>query len=62
MSQPLSQFVGEFIYLDTMLPYALLRGIEPVVKTFFSRLEHGDFTALPPCWSLMNSPIDCCWR
>mgnify|MGYP001568683085 CR=1 FL=1 len=45
MSSPLSAFAGDAIYLDTMLPYALLRGIDPAVKPFFARLESGEFLA-----------------
>jgi hypothetical protein len=29
MSQPLTAFTGTALYLDTMIPYALLRGIDP---------------------------------
>ncbi|MBI3943686.1 MAG: hypothetical protein HY326_11790 [Chloroflexi bacterium] len=45
MTAPLSGFSGSTIYLDTMLPYAFLRGIDPGVKAFFDRLESGDITA-----------------
>ncbi len=45
MTSPLSAFAGEAIYLGTMLPYALLRSIDPAVKPFFARLESGEFLA-----------------
>lgn len=45
MTAPLSTFAGDVIYLDTMLPYALLRGIDPAVKSFFNRIERGAFLA-----------------
>jgi predicted nucleic acid-binding protein len=45
MTAPLSTFIGDVIYLDTMLPYALLRGIDPAVKPFFDRIERGTLLA-----------------
>lgn len=45
MTAPVSAFVGETIYLDSMLPYALLRGIDPAVKPFFDRIERGALLA-----------------
>lgn len=45
MSSPHNAFAGDAIYLDTMLPYALLRGMDPAVKPFFARLEGGEFLA-----------------
>jgi predicted nucleic acid-binding protein len=45
MTNPLANFSEEAIYLDTMVPYALLRGIDPATKTFFQRLEVGEFQA-----------------
>lgn len=45
MTTQLENFTGNGIYLDTMLPYALLRGIEPRVQTFFRRLELGEVEA-----------------
>ena len=45
MTTPLSAFAGEVIYLDTMLPYMLLRGVEPTVKPFFERIERGECLA-----------------
>jgi predicted nucleic acid-binding protein len=45
MIAPISAFDKEAIYLDTMMPYALLRGIDPAIKTFFQRIERGEFQA-----------------
>jgi predicted nucleic acid-binding protein len=45
MSQILSDFSGTQIYLDTMVPYALLRGLDTAVQTFFAKLEEGQFHA-----------------
>ena len=45
MSQPLDRFVGQAVYLDTMLPYALVRGVEPEAKAFFNRIEQGNLSA-----------------
>lgn len=46
MIQPITDFRGQVIYLDTMIPYALFRNIETtVVKGLFSRLQAGDFQA-----------------
>ena len=45
MTAPLGAFTGSVIYLDTMLPYMLLRGVDPAVKHFFKRIEEGDFAA-----------------
>ena len=42
MSQPLTAFTGTALYLDTMIPYALLRGIDPAVRTLFARIEAGE--------------------
>ncbi len=38
MTAPLNTFNGSAIYLDTMLPYALLRGMDPLAKNFFERI------------------------
>lgn len=38
-------FQGNAIYLDTMVPYALLRGIEPSAKELFAQIEQGKFQA-----------------
>lgn len=45
MTAPLNTFSGNTIYLDTMLPYALLRGIDPAAKVFFERMGQGGFLA-----------------
>jgi hypothetical protein len=33
MSGPLADFTGDALYLDTMVPYALLRGIDPAAQS-----------------------------
>jgi predicted nucleic acid-binding protein len=43
--KPLTEFNETSIYLDTMVPYIFLRGIDPAIKPFFARLERGEFTA-----------------
>lgn len=45
MTLPLREFRENTIYLDTMLPYALLRGIDEEVKLFFERIEGGEIQA-----------------
>jgi predicted nucleic acid-binding protein len=45
MSERLSSFRGSRIYVDTMIPYALLRGIDLGVRLFFDRVECGEITA-----------------
>lgn len=45
MSGPLAEYTGDTLYLDTMIPYALLRGIEPAAKSFFNRVQSGEFVA-----------------
>jgi predicted nucleic acid-binding protein len=45
MSQPLSAFSGDTLYLDTTILYALLRGIEPGAQTLFTRIETGELRA-----------------
>jgi len=44
MATPLSSFTGNTIYIDTMIPYMLLRGIAEA-QPFFDRLERGDVSA-----------------
>ena len=39
MSEPLAAFAGTALYLDTMIPYALLRGIDPAAQVLFERIE-----------------------
>jgi hypothetical protein len=45
MSEFLHACPGPLIYLDTMLPYLLLRGLEPAVKPFFQRIDRGELMA-----------------
>lgn len=45
MTIPLSEFTGNALYLDTMLPYALLRGIDKAAKRLFIRIENGEIIA-----------------
>ncbi len=45
MADPLSAFTGNSIYLDTMLPYSLLRGVDEAIKTLFQRIERGELRA-----------------
>lgn len=45
MSEPLAHFTGSVLYLDTMMPYALLRGIDPAARTLFARIEAGELRA-----------------
>ncbi|MBN1316477.1 MAG: type II toxin-antitoxin system VapC family toxin [Anaerolineales bacterium] len=45
MSKPVSEFTGEALYVDTMIPYVLLRAIEPSAKHFFDRIQNGEFIA-----------------
>jgi len=45
MSEPLSAFTGDTLYLDTTVFYALLRGIEPAAQILFARIESGELRA-----------------
>lgn len=45
MSKPVAEFTGSALYLDTMAPYALLRGIEPAAETLFARIQTGTLIA-----------------
>ncbi len=45
MADPLSAFTGSVIYMDTMLPYLLLRSIDESVKPLFKRIEAGELRA-----------------
>lgn len=46
MSQPVAAFEGSVVYLDTMVPYALLRNIDgPPVKALFQRILTGELLA-----------------
>ncbi len=44
MAVSLNLFTGSEIYIDTMVPYMLLRGIVDV-RPFFERLERGEVSA-----------------
>ena len=45
MSQPWTAFTGTTLYLDTMVPYALLRGLESSAQELFARVEAGELRA-----------------
>jgi predicted nucleic acid-binding protein len=45
MSKPLADFTGDILYLDTMIPYALLRGIDPAAQALFACIEAGELLA-----------------
>ncbi|MGQ9586084.1 MAG: type II toxin-antitoxin system VapC family toxin [Anaerolineae bacterium] len=45
MSEPLTAFSGDTLYLDTTVLYALLRGIEPGARSLFARIETGELRA-----------------
>ncbi len=45
MADPLTAFTGNSIYLDTMLPYSLLRGVDDAVKPLFRRIERVELRA-----------------
>lgn len=45
MSESLAAFAGDVLYLDTMIPYALLRGVDPAARVLFSRIESGEMRA-----------------
>lgn len=45
MSRHIADFRGDIVYLDTMIPYALLRGIDPEAKFVFSRIQEGELKA-----------------
>jgi predicted nucleic acid-binding protein len=45
MSPSWSAFAGTVLYLDTMVPYALLRRLEPTVQELFARVERGEIRA-----------------
>jgi predicted nucleic acid-binding protein len=42
MSVSLAEFRGTTLYLDTMIPYALLRKIEPAATELFERIKAGE--------------------
>lgn len=45
MSPSWSTFTGTNLYLDTMVPYALLRGLDPSARELFARMETGEIRA-----------------
>lgn len=45
MSMPLADFTGSTLYLDTMIPYAMLRNIEPAAAALFERISGGEIKA-----------------
>lgn len=45
MSVSLAEFRGTTLYLDTMIPYALLRKIEPAAAELFERIKAGELYA-----------------
>jgi predicted nucleic acid-binding protein len=45
MSEPVAGFTGTVLYLDTMIPYALLRGIDPAARALFARIEEEEVRA-----------------
>jgi len=45
MSTSLTEFQGTMLYLDTMVPYALLRNIEPAATVLFERIKGGEIQA-----------------
>ena len=45
MSESLASFTGAVLYLDTMIPYALLRGLDPAARDLFARIETGELQA-----------------
>jgi predicted nucleic acid-binding protein len=45
MSRHLTTFTGDVLYLDTTVPYALLRSLDPAVRKLFGRIETGELHA-----------------
>ena len=45
MIEPLTSFRGTSLYLDTMIPYALLRGLDPAARDLFAPIEAGELQA-----------------
>ncbi|MDM8530583.1 type II toxin-antitoxin system VapC family toxin [Anaerolineales bacterium HSG25] len=45
MSKLLTEFSGNRLYLDTMVPYALLRGLESTAQRLFERIHAGEIVA-----------------
>ena len=42
MSELITGFAGSTLYLDTMIPYALLRGLDPAARDLFARIEAAE--------------------
>jgi predicted nucleic acid-binding protein len=45
MSKLLTSFTGTTLYLDTMIPYALLRGLDHAARDLFARIEAAELRA-----------------
>jgi predicted nucleic acid-binding protein len=45
MSESVSHFAGNALYIDTMVFYLLLRTQNTVVESLFQRIEHGEIQA-----------------
>jgi predicted nucleic acid-binding protein len=45
MTEVWTAFSGTALYLDTMVPYSLLRGLDPSVRALFARIEAGEIRA-----------------
>jgi predicted nucleic acid-binding protein len=45
MSSSWSAFAGTALYLDTMVPYALLRGLDLAARELFARIGRGEIRA-----------------
>lgn len=45
MSESVSRFVGDALYLDTMVFYGLLRSRNPIVENLFQQIENGEIQA-----------------
>ncbi len=45
MSKLLASFTGTTLYLDTMIPYALLRGLDPAARDLFAHIEAAELQA-----------------
>ena len=45
MSELITSFTGSTLYLDTMIPYALLRGLDPAARDLFARIEAAKLQA-----------------
>lgn len=46
MSTSVADLNDSIVYLDTMVPYALLRGLEPTAQTLFERIEAAELLAI----------------